>query len=113
PADPGRPRRGRPGARRGRPHRLAARGPGAHRAGAGRLRDHRAGAAARPRRPAAPGARVTADRVVLVEGESDRAALLALAARQGWDPAAEGVAVLAMGGVTNVGHFLADVDPGA
>jgi hypothetical protein len=48
--------------------------------------------------------------VVLVEGESDRAALLALAARRGRDLAAEGVAVLAMGGVTNVGHFLASID---
>jgi len=44
--------------------------------------------------------------VVLVEGESDRAALLALAARRGHDLGADGVAVLAMGGITNVGHFL-------
>jgi hypothetical protein len=56
---------------------------------------------------------VTVERVVLVEGGSDRAALLALAARRGRDLAAEGVAVLAMGGVTNVGRFLAAVDPGA
>jgi hypothetical protein len=48
-----------------------------------------------------------ADRVVLVEGESDRAAVLALAARCGRDLAAAGAEVLAMGGVTNVGHFLA------
>jgi hypothetical protein len=52
----------------------------------------------------------THDRVVLVEGESDREAVLALAARRGRDLAAEGVAVLAMGGVTNVGHFLAALD---
>jgi OLD-like protein len=44
--------------------------------------------------------------VVLVEGESDRVAVEALAARRGRDLAAEGVAVLGMGGITNVGHFL-------
>ncbi|MCO1656734.1 TOPRIM nucleotidyl transferase/hydrolase domain-containing protein [Pseudonocardia humida] len=44
--------------------------------------------------------------VVLLEGESDRAALLALAVLRGRDLAAEGVAVLAMGGITNIGHFL-------
>ncbi|WP_214407350.1 TOPRIM nucleotidyl transferase/hydrolase domain-containing protein [Pseudonocardia lacus] len=44
--------------------------------------------------------------VVLVEGESDREALLALARLRGRDLAADGVAVLAMGGITNVGHFL-------
>jgi hypothetical protein len=44
--------------------------------------------------------------VVLVEGESDREAVLAVAARRGRDLAAEGVAVLAMGGITNIGHFL-------
>jgi hypothetical protein len=44
--------------------------------------------------------------VVLVEGESDREAVLAVAARRGRDLAAEGVEVLAMGGITNVGHFL-------
>jgi hypothetical protein len=51
---------------------------------------------------------VSGARVVLVEGDSDRAALLALAARRGRDLAAEGVVVLAMGGVTNVGRFLAE-----
>ncbi|KQT94256.1 hypothetical protein ASG49_05000 [Marmoricola sp. Leaf446] len=40
--------------------------------------------------------------VVLVEGESDRVALLALAARLGRDLASEGVEVVAMGGITNV-----------
>lgn len=39
--------------------------------------------------------------VVLVEGESDRVALLTLAARLGQDPAAAGVDVLVMNGVTN------------
>jgi hypothetical protein len=42
--------------------------------------------------------------VVLVEGASDRAALHELARRRGYDLAAAGVAVVAMGGVTNVGH---------
>ncbi|MFX4287618.1 TOPRIM nucleotidyl transferase/hydrolase domain-containing protein [Janibacter sp. G349] len=40
--------------------------------------------------------------VVLVEGESDREALHALARRLGVDLAAAGVVVVAMGGVTNV-----------
>ena len=44
--------------------------------------------------------------VVLVEGESDRAALAALAVRRGRDLAAEGVAIVPMGGVTNIGRFL-------
>lgn len=43
--------------------------------------------------------------VVLVEGQSDRAALMALAARTGRDLAAEGVQVLAMNGVTNIRTF--------
>lgn len=42
--------------------------------------------------------------VVLVEGESDRAALSALAARRGLDLA--GTDIVAMGGATNIGHFL-------
>lgn len=44
--------------------------------------------------------------VVLVEGRSDRAAVHALAAVSGIDLARRGVAVLAMGGVTNVGRHL-------
>jgi hypothetical protein len=44
--------------------------------------------------------------VVLVEGGSDRAALDALAARHGRDLAAEGVAVVPLGGATSIGHFL-------
>ena len=43
--------------------------------------------------------------VVLVEGESDRIALLVLAGRRGRDLVAEGVEVLAMGGITNVRGF--------
>ncbi len=39
--------------------------------------------------------------VVLVEGESDRIALLTLAARRGRDLAGEDVEVVAMGGITN------------
>jgi hypothetical protein len=45
--------------------------------------------------------------VVLVEGESDRAALHALAGRRGRDLDAEGVLVVAMGGITNTyAHLL-------
>jgi hypothetical protein len=47
------------------------------------------------------------DAVVLVEGESDRAALLAAAALGGRRLEADGVAVVAMGGVTNVGAYAA------
>ncbi|MEW2385220.1 ATP-dependent endonuclease [Micromonospora sp. NPDC047707] len=49
--------------------------------------------------------------VVLVEGASDRVALETLAARVGRDLPAEGVRVLPMGGVTNVGHFLDALGP--
>jgi hypothetical protein len=44
--------------------------------------------------------------VVLVEGTSDRAAVVSLAARFGRSLEAEGVDVVAMGGVTNVGAHL-------
>jgi hypothetical protein len=44
--------------------------------------------------------------VVLVEGASDRAAVEALAARRGRDLAGEGVAVVSMGGATNIGAYL-------
>jgi hypothetical protein len=44
--------------------------------------------------------------VVLVEGVSDRAALEVLAARRGMDLAAEGIEILSMGGITNIGHVL-------
>jgi hypothetical protein len=50
--------------------------------------------------------------VVLVEGESDRAAVEALAARRGRHLAAEGVEVVAMGGFTNVRAHLARYGPG-
>jgi hypothetical protein len=43
--------------------------------------------------------------VVLVEGISDRVALQALAARQGRDLDAEGIEVVAMGGITNTRTF--------
>ncbi|KAB1161387.1 TOPRIM nucleotidyl transferase/hydrolase domain-containing protein [Micromonospora sp. DT46] len=49
--------------------------------------------------------------VVLVEGPSDRVALETLAARRGRDLGAEGVRVVAMGGATNVGHFLDQLGP--
>lgn len=52
------------------------------------------------------------DVVVLVEGESDVAAVETLAGARGRDLPAEGVAVLAMGGATNIGHFLARYGPG-
>ncbi|MFJ3406950.1 TOPRIM nucleotidyl transferase/hydrolase domain-containing protein [Promicromonospora sp. NPDC090134] len=43
---------------------------------------------------------------VLVEGESDRVAVEALAARLGLPLPALGVQVVAMGGITNIGHHL-------
>lgn len=44
--------------------------------------------------------------VVLVEGHSDRVALEVLARRRGRDLNGEGIQILAMGGATNVGHYL-------
>lgn len=44
--------------------------------------------------------------VVLVEGTSDRVAVETLATVVGRDLAGEGVRVVAMGGATNIGHFL-------
>lgn len=44
--------------------------------------------------------------VLVVEGDSDRSALEALATRQGRDLDAEGVAIVPLGGATNLGHFL-------
>lgn len=65
---------------------------------------------------AAAAARARADpgscAVVLVEGMSDQAAVLALAARLGRDLRGEGVFVVPMGGATNVGHFLRLFGPG-
>jgi len=50
-------------------------------------------------------------RVILVEGVSDRAALLALAERQDRRLEVEGISVIAMGGVTNIGRFLRVLGP--
>ncbi|RBM23305.1 ATP-dependent endonuclease [Streptomyces sp. PT12] len=49
--------------------------------------------------------------VVLVEGGSDQVAVEALAARRGRDLDADGVAVVPLGGVTNIGTFLALCGP--
>jgi hypothetical protein len=49
--------------------------------------------------------------VVLVEGESDRAAIEALARRRGRALRSEGVRIVPMGGATNVGHVLELVGP--
>ena len=49
--------------------------------------------------------------VLLVEGPSDQAALEALASRRGHDLNAEGIGVVAMGGATNIGHYLARFGP--
>jgi hypothetical protein len=49
--------------------------------------------------------------VVLVEGKSDQVALEAIAARRGRDLAAEGIAVVPMGGVRNIRHFLELLGP--
>jgi hypothetical protein len=50
--------------------------------------------------------------VVLVEGRSDRAAIETLATRRGHDLAADGVAVVAMGGITLLGRHVAAYGPG-
>lgn len=44
--------------------------------------------------------------LVLVEGLSDQVALEVLARRRGRDLAREGIAVVAMSGATNIGHYL-------
>ena len=49
--------------------------------------------------------------VVLVEGNSDRVALHAVAERSGRDLAAEGIEVVAMGGITNVRAFASRYGP--
>src|SRR5215467_12287958 len=58
-----------------------------------------------------PGAAGDLDAVVLVEGLSDQAALRALARRRGRDLTAERMSIMAMGGATNIGHFLAEFGP--
>ena len=50
-------------------------------------------------------------RAILVEGVSDRAALLALAERQGRRLDAEGISIVAMGGATNLGRYLRELGP--
>ena len=52
------------------------------------------------------------EKVVVVEGQSDRVALETLADRRGLDPGEEGVLLLAMGGATTIGHFLDLLGPG-
>ncbi len=49
--------------------------------------------------------------VVLVEGWSDQAAVQALARQQGRDLAAEGLAVIPVGGITNMGPFAQALGP--
>jgi hypothetical protein len=49
--------------------------------------------------------------VVLVEGPSDQAAVLALAARLGRDLTAEGIEMVDLGGITNVGRALRRYGP--
>jgi len=49
--------------------------------------------------------------VILVEGWSDQAALEALALRRGRDLAAEGIGVVPMGGITNIGKFAQALGP--
>lgn len=49
--------------------------------------------------------------VVLVEGVSDRVALRTLARRRGRDLAADGVEIIAMGGITNVREFASRYGP--
>jgi hypothetical protein len=58
--------------------------------------------------PPTPGPRPHLPRptVVLVEGSSDQVALEALAERRGRNLADEGIAVVPMGGATNIRHFL-------
>jgi hypothetical protein len=54
---------------------------------------------------------VTLRAVVLVEGDSDRVALHTLAGRHGRDLAAEGIEVVAMGGITNTRAFASHYGP--
>jgi len=48
---------------------------------------------------------------LLVEGESDRAAVLALAEARATDLERHGVAVVAMGGITNLARYAAELGP--
>jgi hypothetical protein len=49
--------------------------------------------------------------VILVEGWSDEAALESLALRRGRDLTAEGIGVVPMGGITNIGKFARALGP--
>ncbi|RZT92488.1 hypothetical protein EV670_3462 [Rivibacter subsaxonicus] len=49
--------------------------------------------------------------VILVEGWSDQAALESLAVKQGRDLTAEGIGVVPMGGITNIGKFAQALGP--
>jgi len=53
----------------------------------------------------------TAQNVILVEGGSDKAAVEVLARRRGQALADHGIQVVAMGGATNIGRFLALLGP--
>jgi hypothetical protein len=48
---------------------------------------------------------------ILVEGRSDKAAVRALAARQGRNLDADAVAIVAVGGATNLGHYVDVLGP--
>ena len=52
-----------------------------------------------------------ARRLILVEGRSDQAAVEVLAARRGHAVGGAGLQVVAMGGATSIGHFLALLGP--
>ncbi len=52
-----------------------------------------------------------AQKVILVEGGSDRAAVEVLARRRGQVLGGHGIHVVAMGGATSIGHFLALLGP--
>jgi hypothetical protein len=56
-------------------------------------------------------ARAHARAVILVEGWSDQAALETLALKQGRNLTAEGIGVLPMGGITNIGKFAQTLGP--
>jgi hypothetical protein len=60
--------------------------------------------------PASDGTKLRA--VVIVEGESDRVAIEALAARRGIDLAATGIRVECLGGAHRIGTFLEQFGPG-
>ena len=53
----------------------------------------------------------TAQKVILVEGRSDKAALETLAGRRGQVLGSGGIHVVAMGGATSIGHFLDVLGP--